>query len=275
MNSLRLAFIITSLLTISIFSTAQTNLLKKSWIAVYVEEFRQTNEPQSDTAYIRYIFGNGNVLVGMEPAWHMIELPYSVDKKKLTMGFSDWKIEELTDSTLTIFQAGFRRMKFIPEEPFRNDPAFLIQIGEHNGKPLYKANQVITPRYKKPNHLTLDIKTPGDSGDYNTRAGGILLLTFIITETGKIEDPKVIKGLNKAHSDDYVKGLLKTSKTLGPRNLSRQARTNTHGPRGKVCCYKHRSPLVTPCCIPPFSLRPDAGLFFETKILGARPFGVS
>ncbi len=216
MHSLRLILISVTLLTIPTLGTAQSDLLKKSWIAVYVEEFRQTSEPQSDTAYIRYIFGKGNVLVGLEPAWHMIQLPYSVNKNKLTIGFSDWKIEELTDSTLTIFQAGFRRMKFIPEEPFRNDPSFLIQIGEHNGKPLYKANQVITPRYKKPNQLTQDIKTPGDSGDYNTRAGGVFLMTFIVTETGEIEDPKVIKGLNKAHDDDYVKGLLKTSKHWDP-----------------------------------------------------------
>jgi hypothetical protein len=214
MNALRLT--VAALFFTINFSTAQSNLLKKSWIVVFVEQFRPTKVLQSDTAYIRYTFGNGDLLVGFEPAWHSFELPYSINKNRLIISGKEWKIEELTDSTQTIFQRGFSRMKFIPEEPFRNDPAFLIQIGEYNGKPLYKANQVITPRYKKPNQLTSDIKTPGDSGDYNTRAGGTLLMTFIVTETGEIENPTVIKGLNKAYDDDYVKGLLKTSKHWEP-----------------------------------------------------------
>jgi hypothetical protein len=215
MNAKRPIITVMVLLSVSNFCAAQNNLLKRSWIAVYVEEFRKA-APQSDTAYIRYTFQNGNLLIGFQPAWNMFQMPYSVNKKTLTLQSGEWKIEELTDSTLTIFQKGFRRMKFVPEAPFQNMEEFLIQIGEHNGKPLYKANQVITPRYNSPNQLATDIKTPGGSGDYNTTSGGTLIMTFIVTEEGTIEDPKIIRGLAPGFDEDYKNGLLKTSKHWTP-----------------------------------------------------------
>ena len=92
-----------------------------------------------------------------------------------------------------------------------------MQIGEYNGKPLYKANRIITPRYKKPNQLIDDIKIDRDT--YNNRTAGIFLMSFVVTDEGKIEDPKIIKGVASGYDASTIKKLLKTSKQWHPATL--------------------------------------------------------
>src|SRR5688572_14468401 len=133
----RFALVLIVLISFYKVSIAQEKLLKKSWIKHSIEEFSRQQQ-DLDTAYLRYVFGNSEVLFGFEPGWHNLAMPYSVKKNLLTLGFDQWTIETLTDSTLTIFLAGFRRMNFYAEEYLRTKDQDLVQIGEHNGKPLYK-----------------------------------------------------------------------------------------------------------------------------------------
>src|SRR5688572_5134687 len=86
-------------------SIAQEKLLKKSWIKHSIQEFNKQRQ-DSDTTYLRYAFDNSQVLFGFDPGWHSMAMPFSVKGNMLTLGFDQWTIEELTDSTLTIFLSG-------------------------------------------------------------------------------------------------------------------------------------------------------------------------
>lgn len=199
-------------------SIAQEKLLKKSWIKHSIQEFsRQQQDP--DSTYLRYTFEHSQILFGFDPGWHSMTMPFSVKRNLLTLGVDQWTIEELTDSTLTIFLSGFRRISFYSEDYLRTLDQDISQIGQHNGKPLYKANQIITPRYKRPVPLINDIKKQDRTDDYNIRKAGIFLMSFIVTDEGKIEDPKILKGVASGFDASIIKELLKTSKQWDPATL--------------------------------------------------------
>jgi hypothetical protein len=209
---------LTLLITASVFcniTNAQERLLKKSWIKVSIEEFSKKVETP-DTTYLRYVFDNSIVLFGFEPSTHGLQLPFSRKGNTLTLGFDQWTIETLTDSTLTIFLPGFRRMKFFAEDYLQTKAGYLEQIGEYQGKPLYKTNKIITPRYKNPNGLINDVKKYDRADDYNIRKAGIFQMSFIVTDEGKIEQPKIIKSVAPGFDDGIIKELLKTSKHWTP-----------------------------------------------------------
>jgi hypothetical protein len=193
----------------------QQKLLKKSWIKTSIEELRQ-NTSGPDTSYLRYEFGNSVILYGFEPGWHSFAMAFHAKGNALTLGFDQWTIETLTDSTLTIFLPGFRRMKFSAEDHLRARVQDLVQIGEYNGKPVFKATQIITPRYKKHNPLIDDLRKQDRSGDYNIRKAGIFQMSFIVTDEGKIEEPKIIKSVAPGYDAGIIKELLKTSRHWSP-----------------------------------------------------------
>lgn len=215
MKVARLAWLMITIGAFCNVSVAQETLLSRSWIKASIEEFNR--EPQQpDTVYIRYVFEKSGVLFGFEPSWHDMEMPFSLKGNALTIGFDQWTVETVTDSTLTIFLPGFRRMSFVAEDYLRTKDEYLIQIGEHNGKPLYKANRIVTPRYKKPYALINDVKKQDRSDDYNIRKAGTFLMSFIVTDEGKIEDPKILKGVAAGFDKSIIKELLKTSKRWSP-----------------------------------------------------------
>jgi hypothetical protein len=202
-------------------SVAQKSLLNRSWIKASVEEFNRKPQ-ESDTSYIRYVFDKSVVLYGFEPGWHAMQMPFSLKGDVLTIGFDQWTVETLTDSTLAIFLDGFRRMNFVAEDHLRTKHEYLEQIGEHNGKPLYKANRIVTPRYKKPYPLINDVKKQDRSDDYNIRKAGTFLMSFIVTEEGKIEDPKILNGVAAGFDKNIIKELLNTSKRWSPATFRGQ-----------------------------------------------------
>jgi hypothetical protein len=208
-----IVFVLTSLLVWP--GLAQEKLLRKSWIKSSIEQLnRKATEP--DTNYLRYTFENTVVLYGFEPGWNSMQMPFSIKGKTLTLGFDHWTIETLTDSTLTIFLNGFRRMHFVAETHLQNNERSLVEIGEHNGKPLYKANRSITPRYMKPNALADDILKQDRSDDYNIRTAGIFMMSFIVDEKGKIQAPQVIRSVAEGYDKNVIRELIKTSKHWKP-----------------------------------------------------------
>jgi hypothetical protein len=222
MKAVRLMLFTISLATVYGVSRAQGNSLKKVWIKSSIEEFSRT-QPEPDTSYVRYVFSNSTVLIGFEPSAHFIQLSYSVKGNTLTMGFDQWTIESLTDSTLTIFLSGFRRMKFVAEDYLRTRDEYLERVGEYKGKPLYKANRIVTPRYKKPNPLVNDISKQDRSDDYNIRKAGTFRMSFIVTEEGKIEDPKILIGVAPGYDKGMIRELLRTSGQWSPATFKGQA----------------------------------------------------
>jgi hypothetical protein len=217
METKRVGLILIFLVLFCKVCIGQEKLLKKSWIKHSIEDFSTRQPP--DTSYLRYTFENSQVLFGFEPAWHEIAMPFSIKRNLLTIGFDRWTIEALTDSTLTIFLPGFRRMRFYEENYLLTKDQDIVQIGEYKGKPLYKANEMITPRYKKTNPLIDDIKKQDRSDDYNIRKAGIFLMSFIVTDEGKIEDPKIIKGVAFGFDANLIKELLKTSTQWYPATI--------------------------------------------------------
>lgn len=189
---------------------SQQKLLKKSWINISIEEFRDS-DPLPDTTYLRYEFDNTHLNFSFDPGWNnSMQLPWSLRGKALTLGYDTWTIEHLSDTALTIYLKGYRRMKFIAEEYLTRFDEYLEPIGEHNGKPLYKANRVVTPRYKKNNPLGDDIRKQDLTDDYNIRKARTFLMSFIITEDGRVENPKILKGIIEGYDNGVVEELLKT-----------------------------------------------------------------
>ena len=195
-------------------NVAQEKLLKKSWIKQSIEEFSRPQTP--DTTYMRYTFNNAEVYFGFEPGWNSASMPYSIKGNALTLGFDKWIIETLNDSSLTIFIQGFRRVKFLSENYLRMKDNDIVQIGQYKGKPLYKANQIITPRYMKANDLRRDILKEDRSDDYNIRKAGVFSISFIVTEEGRVEEPKIITGVAESYDKNVIRELLRTSKYWQP-----------------------------------------------------------
>ncbi len=183
--------------------------IQKSWVKISTENLSQT-EIGPDTLYTRYTFDKSKLYISFYPGWDDFQLEWSANKDNLTIGFDTYHIEELTDSSLVIKLDGFRKFSFLAEEYLSNQEQYLDSIGVYNGKPLYKANNFITPRYLKGKSLSelLQKNTEG----YNIKKANRFLLTFIVTETGKIENIQVVKGITYGFDNEIIKHLQSTSK---------------------------------------------------------------
>jgi len=193
-------------------SGQQKQRLQKSWIKTAVYSL-PGNEKLQDTLYTRYTFHKGDAYISFYPGWNGSPNTWSADGDQLTIGFTTWSIEALTDSTLTISQAGFRRMVFYAEDYLARDTAHLVRIGEFNNEPLYKANKYITPRYKKTEFRAFIEK---DLEGYNIKKANYFAVSFIISKTGAVEDIRVIKGITEGFDASVIGQLKKTSGSWTP-----------------------------------------------------------
>lgn len=198
----------------STFSIAQSKkLIQKSWIKTDIENL--TDNPTSpDTMYTRYSFEKSGLYISFYPAWDDFKLDWSLDNDNVKVGFDTYKIEALNDTALTIALNGFRRIKFLSEEYVSSMDTNLIPLTDYNGKPLYKANNYITPRYNKKTSLRnlIEKNTTG----YNIKIAAYFLATFIVTEKGEVENVQIVKGITDGFDDAVKKSLLKTSKDWKP-----------------------------------------------------------
>ena len=206
--------IVVSLVTTISFSQNRKKI-QRSWIKTKVTNLTG-EEPQidSDTMYIRYTFDGPNLYISFEPAWDSFKQEWSISNDKLTVGFSTYTIETLTDTSLSIVLAGFRRMEFLSEEYLCGKDKNLISVGDFNGKPLYLANKFISPRYSK--HTSLrDILHEGlELG--NLRKPDNFLVTFVVTEEGRIENVKLEKGMSPEYDKTIMERIQKTSGSWKP-----------------------------------------------------------
>jgi len=174
-----------------------------------VENLSQT-EIAPDTMYTRYTFDKSKLYISFYPAWDDYQQQWSSNKDNLTIGFDTYHIEVLTDTSLVIKLDGFRKFSFLAEDYLSNKEKNLDSIGVYNGKPLYKANNFITPRYLKGKSLRELLQK--NTGGYNIRKAIRFLLTFIVTENGKIENIKVVKSITYGFDNEIIKQLQSTSK---------------------------------------------------------------
>lgn len=187
--------------------------IQRSWIKMSVENLSD-REVAPDTAYTRYTFEKSKSYVSFQPAWESYAINTSIEGNFLTIGFGTYNIEELTDTSLIIAQEGFRRIKLLSEDYLNSREDNLQQLGELNGKPFYLANKVVTPRYKKETPLSQVLSKNTEGYDFTKVS--YFLMTFVVTEEGKIEHVKVENGLAEGFDAETVKNLLKTSKDWKP-----------------------------------------------------------
>jgi len=209
--------VIAGSLLVTISFSQNRKKLQRSWIKKTVVNLTG-NEPQieSDTLYIRYTFDGPNAYISFYPGWDTDKFTqeWSVNGNQLTIGFSTYTIETLTDTSLTIALAGFRRMEFLSEEYLSSQDRNLISLGEFNGKPLYLANKFISPRY--PKHISLYDKVQEGLELGNIRERQNLLISFIVTEEGGIENMQLVNGVSAEHDRTIMERIQKTSKTWKP-----------------------------------------------------------
>ncbi len=211
---MRVAFIFAflGLLAVEAFAQHQKKI-QRSWIKTAVENL--SDRPiKPDTMYTRYTFGKTALNISFYPGWDDFKQTWAVSGNHVTIGFDTFVIEALNDTTLVIALDGFRRIMFLAEDYLSQQDKNLIPLGEYNGKPLYKANQYITPRFtgKVAFRDLIQKNTEG----YNIKKASYFLATFIVTEEGKVENVKVIKGITEGFDREITKQLLNTSKDWKP-----------------------------------------------------------
>ena len=182
---------------------------QKSWIKMSIENLSQT-AMDPDTLYTRYTFDKSKLYISFYPGWDDYKQDWSIKKNNLTIGFSTYRVDELTDTSLVIVADGFRKLSFLAEEYLTNQEKYLDSIGVYNGKPLYKANNYITPRYLMGKSLREELQK--SVSGYGIPRANHFLVTFIVTENGEIENLKLIKGIIDGFDNNIIKQLQATSK---------------------------------------------------------------
>jgi uncharacterized protein YpmB len=105
----------------------------------------------------------------------------------------------------------------LSEDHLSNQEKNLIRLGEFKGKPLYKANNFVTPRYSKKASLR-DFIQKNIEG-YNIKKATYFLATFIVTDQGKIENIQIVQGITDGLNNEIIKQLMKTSKDWKPAHF--------------------------------------------------------
>jgi hypothetical protein len=207
-----LIFTLLFLLLIQTFAQNQ-KLIQRSWVKTSIENL-SANPTDPDTLYTRYTFDKNSLKISFYPGWDSYKQTWAVNDKELVIGYDHYKIETLNDSVLVFSLEGFRRFMFMAEEYLSRQEKYLVPVGEYKGKPLFKANDYITPRYSGKESLRDYIQK--NVGGYNIKKASYFLATFIITGEGKVENIKIVKGITEGFDKEIIKQLLKTSKNWRP-----------------------------------------------------------
>lgn len=208
-----------TLFIIFIFLFSQTKAqngkkIQKSWIKTSIEDL-SGKISDADTLYTRYDFGKSTLNISFYPGWNTYEQSWSTNGNHIKVGFDTYNIEELTDTSFTIALEGFKRIKLLAEDYLSNQEVYLDSIGNFNNNTLYKANNFITPRYTGKNDFRTFIQSAGE-GKYSIKKANYFLVTFVITETGELQNIKIIKGIFEGFNNEIIKQLNKTSKKWRP-----------------------------------------------------------
>lgn len=201
------------------FSQAEKKI-QKSWIRTSAENL-SARDIGPDTLYTRYTFDKPKLYISFYPGWDDYQQEWTINQDKLTIGFDAYHIEELTDTSLVIKLAGFRKYSFLAEDYLASQKKYLDSIGVYKGKPLYKANNFITPRYLKGKALGTIIQKNVEG--YNIKRATYFLATFVITENGEVENIGIIKCITDGFDNEIAKQLQSTSKEWKPARYRKNA----------------------------------------------------
>lgn len=211
MRTLITIFLLT-FLSLSVLSQ-NTKMIQRDWIKVSTENLSD-QEIAPDTLYTRYSFSKSSLNISLYPGWNDYTQNWLYKDNYLTIGFDTYKIELLNDTALTIALDGFRRFKFLSEEYLSSNEQYLDSIGQYNNKPLYKANNYISPRYNGKGRFRDIVQK--DLEGYHIKKATNFLATFIVTEDGKVENIIIHKSIAEGFDAAVTKQLLKSSKKWSP-----------------------------------------------------------
>jgi hypothetical protein len=210
---------ILSILVLSISSApfAQSKkLLQRSWVRYEVQNL-SAKETAPDTLYTRYTFDKSSLYISFYPGWDDYKVNWNLKKNGLAINFDTYRIEELTDSSLTIALDGFRRVRFWAEDYLCQQDKYLILLDSFNNKPLYKATNYITPRYAK--HISLQTVLQKNLEGHNIKKAAYFMATFIVNDKGSIENVRVVNSINQEFDNDVIQLIKKTSGSWIPANF--------------------------------------------------------
>lgn len=206
------------LLSLTTFAQNQKTI-QQDWIKVSMENL-SNQEIGPDTLYTRYSFNKSTLDISLYPGWNDYTQTWTKNGNKLKIGFDTYQIEVLNDTALTIALDGFRRFKFLSEQYLSSKEQYLDSIGQYNGKPLFRANDYISPRYKGKSSFKDYVQK--DLEKYNIKKATYFLATFVITEDGKVENVIIRNSITEGFDKEVANQLLKSSKNWAPARFRGQ-----------------------------------------------------
>ena len=187
--------------------------MKKYWIKVATEDLTDSGVYR-DTLYTRYFFDKGVVHMSLEPAWDGLTMDWYFTDNGVKIGFQDYAIKELSDTSLVLEEQGFRKIRLLSEEYLIGKSKRPGQVDTLNGEPLYLANKIITARYQKGKSLSNELEKL--SYGYNIRKLSKLRIEFVVSEKGEVGSVKVVQGITPGLDNAIASAIKKTSKRWKP-----------------------------------------------------------
>jgi len=191
--------------------------MQRAWIRISTEYQPGANVPP-DTGYRRLTVTKNKVYFSSTPAWDSnLQQDWSLKNNILSLMVSNYKVEELTDTSLIIAEEGFSRIKFLAEEYLASRDSTLTPAGEWNNKPFYIATDLVTPRYigKEDFSKYIDDAIKG----FSIPKKSLFKVTFIVTEDGKVENPQIVSSILDSFDAQAIAQIIKTSGKWRPASL--------------------------------------------------------
>lgn len=213
-NAIR-RFLLSLLLFLALSATSfcqEGKSIEKSWIKRDVYDL-SANQKINDTLYTRYTFSKRSVYLCFYPGWNDNEQSWSLSGDQLVVGVSTYTIESLTDSTLTIFIPGFRRIVLDDEHYLNQRVTTSPVVDTIDNDPVYTATRLIMPRYKG---LEFRKTIEQNLAGYNIRRAITFSASFIVKKDGTVDKVQVVKGITEGFDAEVCKQLKKTSKKWSP-----------------------------------------------------------
>ena len=199
------------------FAFAQS--IKKNWILVKSENLTHETPITEEVKYHRYYFTGDNVYISAYPGWCSAPYPSALNGNLITVGFANYTIENLTDSTLVFASAGFKRFSLISEAKYARLKVKYDTTTAVEGCKVYIADNYFTPRLKKQYLISDFIKM----SDYNIRREIIFNAKFVVSDKGKIERVDIVNDINSGFDQEFKELLMKTSGKWEPAMLNNKA----------------------------------------------------
>ena len=194
------------------FCQPKRSLPGTSWITREVYAL-PANTQLDDTAYTRFSFLKSNAYISFTPAWNGRPFNWSMSGSQLTIGYVQYTVEEWNDSTLIIFEPGGRRYILDNEAWLNRHCPVPTVVGEAFGQPLYAANKIVTPRYKK---ADLRNVLQHDMDGYNIRKAITFEATFIVKVDGSVDSVRIVHSIIQGFDYEVTERIRKTSKDWTP-----------------------------------------------------------